>query len=144
METLRRISWSQSYSSSSTWWTSPELQEFQEYFSLALWKEPQFFQGGFAYKQHRFPCKRRGCKQHTAPSAFVTCHTRNFSRRAHVALDDSGILLNVVCLSTVFLTFLYIFSYTCTWFVYLSLAVIPVDESIHCPSARRVMLWPTG
>ena len=31
----------------------------------------------------------------------------------------------------------------CTWFVYLSLAVIPVGESIQCSSARGVMLWPT-
>ena len=27
-------------------------------------------------------------KQHTAPRASIMCHTRNFSRRVHVAQDD--------------------------------------------------------
>ena len=36
--------------------------------------------------------------------------------------------------------FLYIFLDIFTWFVYLSLAAIPVDKSIHCHSASRVML----
>ena len=27
------------------------------------------------------------CKQHTAPRASITCHTREFSRRVHVAQD---------------------------------------------------------
>ena len=42
------------------------------------------------------------------------------------------------------LSFLYVLSYTCIWFVYLSLAVAPVDVSIHCHSSKRVMLWPTN
>ena len=29
-------------------------------------------------------------------------------------------------------------------FVYLSFVVVSFDVSIHCHSARRVMLWPTG
>ena len=33
----------------------------------------------------------------TPHRASVTCHTRNFSRRVHVAQDDRGILLNAVC-----------------------------------------------
>ena len=36
-------------------------------------------------------------KQHTAPRASITCHTRNFARRVHVAQDDRGILLIAVC-----------------------------------------------
>ena len=41
---------------------------------------------------------------------------------------------------TVVLTFLDIFSYTCNWFVYLSLAVFPVGESTHCHSAMMYAL----
>ena len=36
------------------------------------------------------------CKQHASPRAFLTCFTRNFSRRVHVAQDDRCILLNAV------------------------------------------------
>ena len=39
---------------------------------------------------------------------------------------------------------LYTDSYTCTWFVYLSFVVKFFDVSIHCHSASRVLLWPTG
>ena len=35
-------------------------------------------------------------------------------------------------------------SYTCTWFVYFSFVALSFGESIHCHSARRVVLWPTG
>ena len=41
----------------------------------------------------------RFCKQHTAPRASYTCHTRNFSRRVHVAQDDRGTVLNAVRVS---------------------------------------------
>ena len=41
------------------------------------------------------------CKQHNAPRACITCHTRNFSCRAQPAQDDRGILLD--CSLCVFL-----------------------------------------
>ena len=37
------------------------------------------------------------CKQHTSPRAFVTCLTRKFYRRVHVAQDVRGILLKAIC-----------------------------------------------
>ena len=52
--------------------------------------------------------------------------------------------LTALCLTHNCLHIFLRFSYSCTWFVYLSLAVIPVDGSIHCPSAKRVMLWASG
>ena len=86
---------------------------------------------------------------------------RKFSLCVHVVQDDRGILLNAVCvflknhsISSMFHRtlldpqmsphFFHVLSYTCTGFVYLSFAGIPVDDSIHCHSARRVVLWPTG
>ena len=45
---------------------------------------------------------------------------------------------------TVVSTFLHVLPCTCTRFVYRFFAVVPVDGSIHCHSARRFMLWPTG
>ena len=94
-------------------------------------------------------------KQHTAPRASITCHTHAcFSRRVHVDQGDRGVMLNAVCvflkshfishrtlLDTPFSSlFRCIILDICTWFVYLSLAAIPVDESIHCHSASTVML----
>ena len=73
-------------------------------------------------------------KQHFAPRASITCHTRNVSRRVHVTQNDRDILLNAVCVflkshfissmfqrnltwPTVVLTFLHVLCHTCIWFV---------------------------
>ena len=105
-----------------------------------------------------------GVTQHTAPRASFTCHTRNFSRVhvAHVLEPSSGQDLWTVVLAslqsrsisfmfqlhlawrTVVSALLYNVSYTCTSFVHLSFVVISLDVSIHCHSARWIMLWPTG
>ena len=45
---------------------------------------------------------------------------------------------------TVVFTFLYTFSVTGTKSDHLSLVALSFGESIYCPSARRVMLWPHG
>ena len=92
------------------------------------------------------------CKQYTA--AFLTWHTRKF------LVVCTWLLLNAVCVfleshlissmlhSTLldhrFLHFSPHLCYTCIWFVCHSFVAPSFGESIHCHSARRVMLWPTG
>ena len=71
----------------------------------------------------------------------------NFSR-VHVAQDvweshSISSMFRGTLLDTFFLTSFHTPFHTSTWFVYLSLAEKPVDESIHCHSARRVTPWPT-
>ena len=104
------------------------------------------------------------CKQHTAPRASFTCHTQFFScargsNSGAYTLDRIVGLLFLRLLKSHFISpvfhrtlldsqlsphFSTPFSSTCTWFAYLSFVVISFDVSIHCHSARRVMLWPTG
>ena len=76
---------------------------------------------------------RDGCKQHTAPRASITCHTRSFSRRVDVAQDDREIpapCLTHRCLHKSPRPFLHLRLVRPT-----SFAVFPVDKSIHCHSA---------
>ena len=67
-------------------------------FSFALKKERQWFvfQWVSLTRTGDSLASYGECKQHTAPRASITCHTRNFSRRVHVP-QDRGILLNAVC-----------------------------------------------
>ena len=102
------------------------------------------------------------CKLQTLHRADLSRATHAFfSRRVHVA-QDRGILLHAVCvllknhsISSVFHRALLdpqLSSPFSTSFptrapgssTSLSLAVIPVVESIHCHSARMVLLWPIG
>ena len=93
----------------------------------------------------------------TPHRAHLSCATHAIFC-VHVAQDVRGIQLNAVCVflkksfhlihvslhlawPTVLHTLLYIFSYTCTWFVCLFLVVIPVDESIHCSDRYALADW---
>ena len=51
-------------------------------------------------------------------------------------------LIHHLAWPTVGSAFLHTVSYTCTWFVCHTFVALSCDESIHCPSPRRVMLWP--
>ena len=54
--------------------------------SFTLKKEPQWcFQGGSLTGNSDSDVSDGECKQHTAPRASFTCHSRNVSRRVHVA-----------------------------------------------------------
>ncbi len=98
------------------------------------------------------PLQAAAWKQHTAPRASITCHTQSFSSCARCSRwlmhsvecspcvrQKSFLIIHVppdLAWPAAVLTFLHFFSNTCTWFVWLSLAVTPVDDILL--ECRRV------
>ena len=140
---------------SSTWWTTQEWPESFIFFRVVE-RTTVIFQGVSLTGNSDSFVRDGRCKQYAAPRACITCHTRSFSSRAHVAQDDRGVLL-VCSLYTCVLE-----SHSISFMFHRTLLdpQLPSRFSTYFPSfapgssaslsllypysARRVMLWPVG